>query len=111
MPIVGAIAAGVVVLIVALAFLLRGTGGAAAVVQVDASPYARVVIKTDKGEFKTQDDTPFTVSLSPGTYVFEFESAGQKQSRTMTIGSDPVTVRQDFWTANQTRSLIEAYRQ
>jgi serine/threonine protein kinase len=111
MPLVGSIAAVVVIGIIAAVFLLRGPGGAAAAVQVDASPYARVVIKTDKGEFKSQDDTPFTISLTPGTYIFEFDSNGQKQSRTMKIGSDPVTVRQDFWSANQTRSLIEAYRQ
>ena len=29
-------------------------------VQVDASPFARVTIKTDKGEVKTEAETPFS---------------------------------------------------
>jgi serine/threonine protein kinase len=79
--------------------------------QVDASPFASVTIRTQKGAFVTRNDTPFRVSLAPGTYTVEFVSGQQRRTETVTIGSElPQPIRADFWTEDQTRELLHSYR-
>ena len=105
-------AASGVVAVAALAsyFALRGPT-APQMVQVDASPFASVTIRTQKGAVVAQNDTPFQVSLSPGTYTVEFINGQQRRTENITVGSTPPTpIRADFWAKDQTRELLRSYR-
>ena len=80
-------------------------------VQIDASPFAQVTIKSKQGNIITQDNTPFQTKLPPGTYLFEFVNGADTRSRQVTIGSTPPgVVRTDFWDADKVKTLLEAYR-
>lgn len=112
-------AAAAVVIAAVVGFMMYSgngkSGGAATTVQVDSSPFAKVTIKDSKsGQEKATDETPFSVSLEPGTYDFVFVSSAdgnQQHLVTKTIGAGPLTkVRLDFWDTRKTSALIEAYR-
>lgn len=103
-------AAAVVIGIVVASLVSRGPTFAPTV-QVDASPFAVVTIRKQAGELIKKDETPFTISLAPGTYIFEFVSGDKIQSQTKTIGAAPAIIRADFWTTDQTKTLLESYRQ
>jgi serine/threonine protein kinase len=107
-----AIAAAVLVAIIGALFVFRPQAGLSAV-QVDAAPFATVTITSEKGEKIMTDDTPFTVSLAPGSYTFDFEIAGQAPRQlTKKVGADPSnTVRIDFWNSDETKKLLENYIQ
>ncbi len=96
--------------LIAGGFFLFKTPVSLSPVSVDASPFARVTITSANGEKVMADDTPFTVSLEPGTYDFAFESAGQSSRKlTKQIGTGPSVVRIDFWTPDDTKKLLEGY--
>jgi serine/threonine protein kinase len=82
-------------------------------VQVDASPFATVTIKSPKGVI-AREDTPFQTVLSPGTYTFEYVSGPLTHSEQVTISSKSSNViRHDFWSAQKAeriKSLLEPYR-
>jgi serine/threonine-protein kinase len=109
----GAAAAVVVVLVVAAYFIFRGGPAVLSAVQVDASPFATVTITSEKGDKILTDDTPFTVSLAPGVYNFDFQAPDQAPKRvTQKItaqSSSPVRV--DFWSPGETKKLLESYIQ
>jgi hypothetical protein len=80
---------------------------------VDASPFATVTVTSQQGQKVLTDETPFTVSLAPGPYTFEFVSAGQEPKKvTKQIAAGPTdAVRVEFWTPEETRKLLENYIQ
>jgi len=80
-------------------------------VQVDASPWASVTIKSPKGEVYFKEDTPFRIELVPGNYVFEFSDGVQVVPKNITIGSERTgVIRHDFWSAGQIKGILSAYQ-
>lgn len=109
---IGLAAAVVIGIIVVISSVDFRTPRFSPTLQVDASPFALVTIKAQTGELVKKDETPFTISLPPGTYIFEFANGDQIQSQTRTIGAEsPGIIRADFWTTDQTRALLDNYRQ
>jgi serine/threonine protein kinase len=82
-------------------------------IQVDASPYATVTIKSSKGLI-AKENTPFQTELPPGTYTFEYVSGSLTHSEQVTITSKSSNViRHDFWSAQKAekiKSLLEPYK-
>jgi serine/threonine protein kinase len=78
-------------------------------VQVDASPFASVTIKSSRGEvLANKEPTPFQRQLAPGTYTFEFVNGQQTRLETRTISSRSSNViRCDFWNAEQIKGQIK----
>jgi hypothetical protein len=107
-------AVGVVVvgIIVAAVLLLKAPATLTAVT-VDASPFATVTVTSQQGQKVLTDETPFTVSLAPGSYTFEFVSAGQEPKKVTKQIAAAATdaVRVEFWTTEETRKLLENYIQ
>jgi len=107
-------AVGVVVvgIIIAAVLLLRAPATLTAVT-VDASPFATVTVTSQQGQKVLTDETPFTVSLAPGSYTFEFVSAGQEPKKVTKQIAAAATdaVRVEFWTPEETRKLLENYIQ
>ncbi len=104
--------AAVVVAAAALAtyFVFRGPT-APQMVQVDASPFAAVTIRTAKGTVVVQNDTPFQTSLVPGTYTVEFVSGQRQKVETITVGAaSPGLIRAEFWGKEETKKLLDSYR-
>ena len=95
------------------AFLATAGGGALHFVLVDASPFASVTIRSEKGDIVKQEKTPFAIDLPAGQYTFEFTSdGGQTRSKPLILGrsSGPTTsIREEFWDMQRTIKLIESY--
>jgi hypothetical protein len=80
-------------------------------VQVDASPFARTIIKTEKNEVLFVEDTPFQKDLPPGTYIFEFVNGPLIRSEKVNVSAKlSGVIRVDFWTAEQTNRLIQTIK-
>jgi len=97
-------------ILVAIAWILWAIGRQPEplAVQVDASPFASVTIKSSRGEVLTnKEPTPFQRQLAPGTYTFEFVNGQQTRLETKTISSKSSNVvRCDFWNAEQIKGQI-----
>jgi hypothetical protein len=77
--------------------------------QIDASPFARATIKSEKNEILFSEDTPFQKELPAGNYIVEFVSGTQNRSEKVTLDSKSSgTVRVDFWDSEQTKKLLES---
>ena len=114
---IGVSAVIVIVAALALYYFLRNPATAPPVaavqqvVQVNASPYANVTIRSEDGTVVSQNDTPFQISLSPGVYTVEFIYGGQQQMKTINVGdASPGLVRADFWSREKTREILNSYR-
>lgn len=106
-----AIGAVVIAGVIGVFFALR-TPSTVTAIKVDASPFAMVTILSEDETTRIQEpqDTPFTVALAPGSYVFEFRNDDQTKRVPMAIGPDlPDAVRADFWNADETQKLLDGY--
>ncbi len=83
-------------------------------VQVDATPFAVVTIKSSKGAILAKENTPFQAELPPGSYAFEFVNGLDAHTEQVTIRNEsPAVIRFDFWTAQKAeriKQLLEPYR-
>lgn len=79
-------------------------------IQFDASPFASVTVRDQKGTVIVEKRvTPFLLNLAAGEYRAEFEHDSEKKDRSFRIeASKPLSVvREDFWTEQDTRNLID----
>jgi hypothetical protein len=98
--------------VIVLAFVSPGRSAPPAqAVQVDAAPFASVEIRSTDGDVVGTFETPFQVNLTPGTYVFRFAHGQQERSKTVSVGPGAnVSVREEFWTSDDTKRLLDGYR-
>jgi serine/threonine protein kinase len=79
-------------------------------IQFDASPFATVTVKSHEGFIIVDKHiTPFLLKLNDGDYSAEFEHGSSTKIKTFRIeASKPLThVREDFWTEQDTRNLVD----
>jgi serine/threonine protein kinase len=108
---VRSIAAAVLLVVAGIAVWALWPSSPPQALQVDASPFAQVAIKTEKGEVLAKENTPFQTELPPGIYILEFVNGTETRSQQITIGSKPLgVIRAEFWNADRVKNLIETYR-
>ncbi len=80
-------------------------------VQVDASPWALVTVKSMKGEVVARANTPFQLDLVPGDYVFEFSNGTEVIPKNVKISARQMeAVRHDFWSGQQIKGVLTVYQ-
>jgi hypothetical protein len=77
-------------------------------VQVDASPWAKVTIISDKQQIiQAENDTPFQIRLPSGIYVFRFVHESQSRDIPITITNKPMgTIRCEFGSTEPWRTIL-----
>jgi serine/threonine protein kinase len=78
------------------------------VLHIDAFPYAKATIKSEKNEILFSEDTPFQKELPAGNYIVEFVNGTQSRSEKVRLDSNSSgVVRVDFRDSGQTKKLLE----
>jgi serine/threonine-protein kinase len=82
-------------------------------VKIDASPWARVTIRSASGDVVAAKlETPVVVQLRSGEYILEYEpETGERQSRRVAVPRDSsAVVRVGFWDEKRTSELVDSVK-
>jgi serine/threonine protein kinase len=106
-------AVGVLVAVVAILTYGRFSAPPAAATSIgfDASPFATVTVKTQKGRAVYSAVTPFHYPLAPGTYAIEFRYKDKTSQKNLTVEpGKPTAVRESFWSDKDMERLMNYFR-